>query len=251
MDRRDRFAMGAAVLGIFGLTGAGFVLSYSNIVVQASRHGYDGWQSWLWAATPDALVLSATLLGLTIARRGYGPRGEAWAAAGLAVVVTLAANMLGSWGDPIAVAMHAWPALCLALSWHLLFRTVEAPEMSASRARAQAPAFRAGATPADRHGGGEEEATPAPAPALVEAPAEDIPEDTPEDVSSPPEAQDMSLTGEGTRPAGQPARARLRVLLRRYGADLDASTVAERLGVSRRHAARLLREARKVGEAAA
>lgn len=65
------------------------------------------------------------------------------------------------------------------------------------------------------------------------------------DMSDGEDIEDTSLNRQETRPDQPSARVRLRALMRRHGADLDADTAAARLGVSKRHAARLLAEARR------
>jgi hypothetical protein len=121
---RDRAAIVGAELSIAGLTGLGWVLSYSMLKRLAALHGYAGWQAWLWPLTVDLLVLAATLIAMVTARRGQGPTGEAWVMAGAATAATLAGNILAAGDDPVACAMHAWPALCMVGAWHLLFRSV-------------------------------------------------------------------------------------------------------------------------------
>jgi len=121
---RDRAAIVGAELSIAGLTGLGWVLSYSMLKRLAALHGYAGWQAWLWPLTVDLLVLAATLIAMVTARRGQGPTGEAWVMAGAATAATLVGNILAAGDDPVSCAMHAWPALCMVGAWHLLFRSV-------------------------------------------------------------------------------------------------------------------------------
>jgi len=136
---RDRATIVGAELAIAGLTGLGWVLSYSMLRRLAALHGYAGWQASLWPITVDLLVLAASLIAMVTARRGHGPTGEAWVMAGAATAATLVGNILAAGDDPVSCAMHAWPALCMVGAWHLLFRSVlpadtETPRRALSRA---------------------------------------------------------------------------------------------------------------------
>ena len=159
---RARIAMAGAELSIACLTALGWVLSYSTLQRLAASHGYSGWEARLWPLTVDFLVLASTLIAMLTARRGRGPTGEAWLLAGAATAATLAGNVLGAGGDPIACAMHAWPALCMVGAWHLFFRSVipEQPARAAD-ARALAETARTG-TPAMAAAAGPTTAIPAP-----------------------------------------------------------------------------------------
>jgi hypothetical protein len=129
----ERVAVVLAELSIACLTALGWVLSYSNLQRLAVAHGYGAWEAALWPLTVDFLVLASTLLALVSARRGRGPTGEAWLMAGAATAATLAGNVLAAGRDPIACAMHAWPAVCMVAAWHLFFRSVMSAEHMAER----------------------------------------------------------------------------------------------------------------------
>lgn len=78
-------------------------------------------------------------------------------------------------------------------------------------------------------------------------PGADADEDISEEMDTM--AADGHIARNGRRPV--PAKVRVERLLQRHGADLSADMVQLRLGVSRRHASRLLQEARRptvVGE---
>jgi len=126
--RGDRLTLVGAEFSIFGLTVLGWVLSYSALKRLAGDHGYGGWEAWLWPLTVDLLVLASTLIAMLTARRGHGPTGEAWVMAGFASLATLAGNVLAANGDPVAMTMHAWPALCMVGAWHLFFRSIESEQ---------------------------------------------------------------------------------------------------------------------------
>lgn len=136
----------AAERFILALTGLSWILSYTAQVRLAAAHGYTAGVRWpwpditvteahLWPLTVDLLVLVCTVLALELAHRGHGPVKEAWTLAILAAVVMLAANVAGAveTGDWTAVGLHAWPAICMPLGWHVLFRTIgdQAAAMSA------------------------------------------------------------------------------------------------------------------------
>jgi len=120
---RERALLLGAELSIVCLTALGWVLSYSTLQRLATLHGYSGWEARLWPLTVDILVLASTLIAMLTARRGHGPTGEAWLLAGTATAATLAGNVLAAGDDPVACAMHAWPALCMVGAWHLFFRS--------------------------------------------------------------------------------------------------------------------------------
>jgi hypothetical protein len=146
---REQAVLAGAEVSIACLTALGWVLSYSTLQRLAASHGYSGWEARLWPLTVDFLVLASTLIAMLTARRGRGPTGEAWLLAGAATAATLAGNVLGAGGDPVACAMHAWPALCMVGAWHLFFRSV-IPAQPAREAERRVPAGRPRmATPAE------------------------------------------------------------------------------------------------------
>jgi hypothetical protein len=135
---RERALLLGAELSIVCLTALGWVLSYSTLQRLATLHGYSGWEARLWPLTVDILVLASTLIAMLTARRGHGPTGEAWLLAGTATAATLAGNVLAAGDDPVACAMHAWPALCMVGAWHLFFRSaISARPGRGSEARAR------------------------------------------------------------------------------------------------------------------
>lgn len=124
----SRARLTIAELAILALTGLGFALSYSSLVRLAEEHGYRGWEAQAWPVTIDLLALAGTLLALELAARGSGPRGEAWGLAVLAAVATLSGNILSVWPDPVSMALHSWPAICMLGAWHTLMRAAVAGE---------------------------------------------------------------------------------------------------------------------------
>ncbi|MDQ6773061.1 MAG: DUF2637 domain-containing protein [Candidatus Dormibacteraeota bacterium] len=120
----DRWTLRAAEVSIAMITILGWVLSYTALRRLAEAHGYLAWEARLWPLTVDLLVLVATAIALTTARRRRGPTNEAWTLAVVAALVTVAGNMLSAGPDPVARALHAWPACCMVAAWHLFFRLV-------------------------------------------------------------------------------------------------------------------------------
>lgn len=188
----SRARLTIAELAILALTGLGFALSYSSLVRLAEEHGYRGWEAQAWPVTIDLLALAGTLLALELAARGSGPRGEAWGLAVLAAVATLSGNVLSVWPDPVSMALHSWPAICLLGAWHTLMRAAVAGEA-----------------------------------------------DTNKSIRSTQHEPKSAFP-----PARVAARGTVRQLLKRHGTDLTADKIADRTGVSKRHARRLLAQER-------
>jgi len=139
----SRLRLTIAELAILALTGLGFALSYSSLVRLAEEHGYRGWEAQAWPITIDLLAQAGTLLALELAARGSGPRGEAWGLAVLAAVATLSGNILSVWPDPVSMALHSWPAICMLGAWHTLTRAAvrgEADTKSQNGRRSTNPA---------------------------------------------------------------------------------------------------------------
>lgn len=138
-DRVLRLAEGAIVAG----TSLGFALSYSALRRLAAAHGYDAWEAATWPLAVDFVAVSTTALAMALARRRGGPTGETWAVAGAAALVSLSGNVVSAWGDPIAMAMHAWAAAVYIALWHCYWRassTAPQPERhGASGAARQEP----------------------------------------------------------------------------------------------------------------
>jgi hypothetical protein len=212
---RERAVLAGAELSIACLTALGWVLSYSTLQRLAASHGYSGWEARLWPLTVDFLVLASTLIAMLTARRGSGPTGEAWLLAGAATAATLAGNVLGAGGDPVACAMHAWPALCMVGAWHLFFRSV-IPAQPAREAERRVPA------------GTLRMATPSEDPAL--SPTATVPDG-------------RSRSSVRTSPARQEAERIVRQALAE-GREPTAAEVARVTGRSARQARRLVAGAR-------
>lgn len=132
----SRTRLTIAELAILALTGLGFALSYSSLVRLAEEHGYVGWEARAWPVTIDLLALAGTLLALELAARGSGPRGEAWGLAVLAAVATLSGNILSVWPDPVSMALHSWPAICMLGAWHTLMRAAVSGEAGKAMSKA-------------------------------------------------------------------------------------------------------------------
>lgn len=109
---------------IVATTAVGWVLTYAAVQRLAAAYGYLGWEARLWPLTVDLLVFVATAVAMIAARQRQGPSKEARAMALLAALVTACGNMLSADPDPVARAMHAWPACCMVAACHLFFRLV-------------------------------------------------------------------------------------------------------------------------------
>jgi Protein of unknown function (DUF2637) len=117
-ERALRLAEASIIAG----TGLGFALSYSALRRLANEHGYTAWEAATWPLAVDFVAVACTALAMALARRPSGPTGETWAVAGAAALISLSGNVVSAWGDPIAMAMHAWAAAVYIALWHTYWR---------------------------------------------------------------------------------------------------------------------------------
>jgi uncharacterized protein DUF2637 len=211
MRRRDSAMEWAAGLMLPVLIALAGVLSNSALRALALTHGYPLWEADAWPLSVDAFALIAMLTAMVSARRAAGPTREAWTLTAVAIAVTVAGNVLSAGTDTVAELMHAWPALPLAAGWHLWTRYVSVTRPDTAHVLAASPA----AEPLQ-----PAELIPA-APSLRE--------------TRPPRRR--SKSAEATR-----RRVQRLVALNPH---VTAGDAARQLKVSRGHAARLLREARR------
>jgi hypothetical protein len=108
-----------AVPAAWAITGLAWVLSYAGQYTLARAHGYPWPLAALWPLTVDLAGLVCMLLALDLAERGMSA-WEAWAIAGGAAAVMVAANVVVAWPDLVAMLMHAWPPVIALACWHLL-----------------------------------------------------------------------------------------------------------------------------------
>jgi hypothetical protein len=185
-----------------------WALSFTAQMQLAAAHGFTSWAIWAWPATTDLAGLVGMLIALD-QTRSNGSTAVAWLIAIAAAAVMVAANIGAAVGDPVAMLLHAWPPSIALGCWFLLVHVRRAPVRAQVHAQVHASARASAArTDADR-------AARAARPAA------------------------RSATTSGTR---------LEAMLQRateQGQELDARTVAARLGVTIGHARRLLAQARQ------
>jgi hypothetical protein len=105
LSRGQKVLVGLVSVGVVGITGLGFAGSYTAVVHLAQAKGF-GWFAHSFPLGVDAgigvfLALDLLLAGL---KMPYAPlRPFAWFLTGCTVVF----NASVSWGDPLAVGMHA------------------------------------------------------------------------------------------------------------------------------------------------
>lgn len=191
-----------------------WVVSYTTQVDLIEHHKFAHWQAIIWPAGSDLASLCCMLLALDAAKRGL-PSWEAWAWSGASAGVMIAANAIADWGDPLAVAAHAWLPILAVGVWHYLV---------------------IGRRP-DEHGD-----------ALLEPVIEARTEEPPDSGPDAPRLNPVTPRRKALRPAKREAgrgdmRQRVARLLEETP-DVTVRKAAELLGVSPAHAGRLLREAK-------
>jgi hypothetical protein len=202
------------------VTALALVMSYhAEQDLGQSLAPFRGWPALVWPLSVDVADVGLMVLYLEYKRLRLAT-WKVWLGMVAATTVMIAANVRSAWPDPTAVLMQAWvPSIALWL-WHTL---------AAGRQPRGAPIDLASVwarVSADQ------------APVLVEP--------------DPPALSDQASEGErlgepGAEPnrhAHVPARGEVRRLLKRHGSGLTAERIAERTGVSIRHARRLLRQER-------
>jgi hypothetical protein len=112
MPAWERFVVSAGSMAV-RLVAA--VVSYEHMRFLASEAG-EGWRAWLWPISVDGLAVVALV---TIRRnRLVGQRSDrmAWLALGLALAVSLAANVAAAPPTFAGRAVAAWPPAALLLA---------------------------------------------------------------------------------------------------------------------------------------
>jgi hypothetical protein len=254
MTRGDRALDVLAMLGVVALTMLAYVLSYAALRELAIDKGEAPWAAQLWPLCLDVAALVAGFIAVRARRRGQRDGYAEGLAVAFAVGV-VAANLAGKVSavigglDLVALAVRGTPPMTMLATWHMLIRRL-APAR---------PAVPAEPTPltigqdisADTAATVDMRAVLAPTVAA-------LPAIEPDGAADEAESVTVEENGAGTdqeQPASprsrRPARARVRTLLKRHGPAVSSALVAERAGVSRRHAARLLAEERAALEAGA
>jgi hypothetical protein len=195
-----------ATAGVTALTALSYALSYAALHQLALYKGEPEWAAVLWPACLDVAALVTGLCAIR-ARRRSQPDHYAEGLTAVFSLAVIAGNVALAGVDPVAIGVHATPAVTMLACWHLLLRI---------RAQSGPPAAE-----------------------------QDTAHDGEPDIDEPVQVEDTSSDTSTARPPRQPARERVRRLLRRHGQDATPAMVAAKIGVSRRHAARLLADARR------
>jgi Protein of unknown function (DUF2637)/Homeodomain-like domain len=202
---------------------AGWSVSYSTQAQLAQAHHFATWEAWLWPAIADAAALAVMLrLHLGQVRAGWYTV-EAWLVFAICSGLMVGANAVQDSADPMGAGMHAAVPVVAMLLWHLVVHGRPAAEPS--------PAF-VSPRPLDP-------ATRAQLAATADADETSPDGVSPRPVRQPRETVRRSGAGQGTEDMRQRAARLLR-----DAPGVSASEAGRQLGVSRSHAARLLKAAR-------
>jgi hypothetical protein len=114
-DRPARHVDGVLVsIGLCAVRVAAALHSYEHMRYLAITAG-EGWRSWTWPISVDALAVVA-LVKIRRARRLGHPCGMAWVALVLSLGVSLAANVAAAQPTPVGRLVAAWPPIALLLA---------------------------------------------------------------------------------------------------------------------------------------
>ncbi len=103
---------------------AGFV-SYRHALQVVTVHGESGLIAKAYPLTIDGLIYAASMVLLNAARRGLDRPPLAYAALGLGIAATLAANVAAGLAyGPVGAIVAAWPAPALVISYELLMLVI-------------------------------------------------------------------------------------------------------------------------------
>ncbi len=105
------------------------MLSYTALRLLAMAAGLAQWAATLWPLCVDLFVFVATLAAVVDRRQGR-PTAYAWTLPVLYSAAAVAGNVTAAGPSHLAQAVHAMPAVTMALAWHLLSR-----ETSTQRSR--------------------------------------------------------------------------------------------------------------------
>jgi hypothetical protein len=121
-DKAIRWSTIAAV-SIVALV-AGFV-SYRHALQVVTVHGETGLIAKAYPLTIDGLIYAASMVLLNAARRDVDRPPLAYAALGLGIAATLAANIAAGLAfGPVGAVVAAWPAPALVISYELLMLVI-------------------------------------------------------------------------------------------------------------------------------
>ena len=146
-DKAIRYSTIAAV-AIVALVAAFVSYRHALQVVRVHGEGWPGPVAQLYPLTIDGLIYAASMVLLDAARRRAAPPVLAYAALGLGIAATLAANVAaGLVYGPAAAVIAAWPAPALVISYELLMFLVRTS--ATPRTGDQTTAARVAATSAE------------------------------------------------------------------------------------------------------
>jgi hypothetical protein len=161
-DNLIKWSAVAAVVAVAMV--AGWV-SFVHILTVVSAHGEHGALAFLYPATADGLIYSASMVMLDSARRGIPTPGLARVMLAAGIAVTLVANILaGVAFGVLGAVVAAWPALALVGSYELLMIMIRRARASAPEAVANAVTLSAPETVAETVAQAVPEAVPIPVP---------------------------------------------------------------------------------------
>ena len=121
-ERAIRWSTVAAV-SVVALVAA--FVSYRHALQVVSQHGESGALAKAYPLTIDGLIYAASMVLLDAARRSVRAHWLAYAALGLGVAATLAANVAAGLAyGPVGAVVAAWPAPALVISYELLMLVI-------------------------------------------------------------------------------------------------------------------------------
>ena len=110
---------------------AAFV-SYRHALTVVRAHGESGALALAYPLTIDGMIYASSMVLLNAARRGADRPWLAYAALGLGIAATLAANVAAGLAyGPIGALVAAWPAPALVISYELLMLVIRSSVQTA------------------------------------------------------------------------------------------------------------------------
>ena len=141
-DRVIRYSTIGAV-SIVALVAA--FVSYRHALQVVSQHGESGTLALAYPLTIDGLIYAASMVLLNAARQGMKTPRLAYAALGLGIAATLAANVAaGLTYGPVGALVASWPAPALVISYELLMLVIRSSVRAAPVADIAVPGPPAG-----------------------------------------------------------------------------------------------------------
>ena len=136
----DKLIKSSAVVAVVAVAVVAGWVSFVHILTVVSAHGERGALAFLYPATADGLIYSASMVMLDSARRGIATPGLARVMLAAGIAVTLVANILAGVAFGILGAVvAAWPALALVGSYELLMIMIRRARTAAPEVVADVP----------------------------------------------------------------------------------------------------------------